>query len=141
MFPLCYECLYGAILNGGLEYAYNNNKVSEYVDWVIDILFMTTEFTIQKPDKKKFKEENNKIWTAAIYIADLIEDKSTALSLEILGFIGIYTKGEGFMNDKLCRSSGLPTLLFGIVELFGSLLFIFCYMLQLLFVLWWIKNW
>lgn len=122
-YPLCYEDFITGIKYEGLSYAMDNDKLSEFIDWVIDFLFYVTVFKVEKPDKKAFKQKNNKIWTTEIKLADKFSAREEILDLKMLVFIENYTRGQGLMNSKLCGSIGVPIILFCIIAFLGGFFF------------------
>lgn len=123
VYPLCYNDFIWGIKYDGLPYAMENNKLSDFIDWVIDFLFTVTVFKVDKPNKKEFKKKNNLIWSTEIMLADKISVSEEILDLKILFFIGNYTRGTGLMNSKLCGSIGVPIVLFCFITFFGVLFF------------------
>lgn len=108
----CYNTWVDSLHKKLFEYAHNNHKGKEYGEWI----YKMTKKIVNDSDKVDDLEED--LVTGVEYAVEKnsIDDFSSLVDK-------IYYSDYAVFNDSLCKTVGIPTLLFAIVELIGLILF------------------
>lgn len=129
LYGKCYDHIFDQICTNVLDDVlsesslFDSSKLSNYVSWIIDKLYSVVVFGDKKIPKDEYKKNNQKRWVLEILGASGLDAQHEALMLQITGFIALY--GRGNLNNSMCATLYVPTILFLVVEMIGFIWFLF----------------
>ena len=120
----CYPNYFSSLYEEIAAWAYRNGKMNDYLDWVSDLIFKITDLgKIVTDDAEYANKENFKLFLKSIaYTSGVLGDEKgfcTALGTALIAVILVAP-----FNQSLCVNVAAPTLVFGLVQAIGFIIFV-----------------